>query len=78
MMLQRVRCWWRGHDLQLHVESGVLNLRCVVCAYQSPGWACGQHVLRFEAPSRRARAKRVVTARYAMSETWLAKSDRVQ
>ena len=77
-LVRRGRCWVHGHSATLHLDAGVLQIRCSACGYCSPGWDCGSQVLRFEPPSHRARAKRVVTTRYRdpRVDAWLAHSDR--
>ena len=37
--VSRFVCGLGGHELLLHAEPGKLSLRCMSCAYETPGWA---------------------------------------
>jgi hypothetical protein len=45
-LLNRLICWWYGHDYVQHFEPGRLSLVCVSCGESTPGWEIKKKVAR--------------------------------
>ena len=53
-------CGLSGHQLLLHAEPGRLSLKCMLCPYETPGWAIKER----SRDSRRRAAAAVLVERH--------------
>jgi hypothetical protein len=42
--MERIICFFRGHEFVPHFEHDRLSLRCLGCDYRTPGWPVGGQV----------------------------------